>query len=107
MNNSTIKEKILEKYGIENPTYNQLSFYSIVNEDIDNKDDFCYVVNMISRILSKNDDPCKDNFRFCHEITGRDGYMEQKRSGCCGYEDHKITNPKTNNIYLFGFNYGH
>lgn len=73
-------------------------------------DDFVWLCNKLAEMYKKHGNDCMDNVRICMaRYFGKPTlkYEIAKQSGCCGFYDEQITNPKTGNIFWIGCNYGH
>ena len=69
-----------------------------------------FIANRLARAIRKTGiDPCMDNFRFADAADPAEmaRYEEQRRDGCCGSVDERVTYHPTGQTFLFGFNYGH
>lgn len=70
-------------------------------------DDFCWLCNQIAKAVEDVNDNCIDNWRMCYGPVPDRGYEAQRKTGCCGFYDIVITNPKTGTTFCIGCNYGH
>ena len=71
------------------------------------KDDLKWLCNKSASIYKSLKDNCVDNYRVCAGENMSVDYKLQRNSGCCGFCDRKVINPKTGNTFWIGFNYGH
>lgn len=96
-----------------NPNHNVNIFGATIKHwipGIDN-DDLRWLANRSAKIHKKLDKAggCVDNYRICLLVDNRvnEDYRNSQRNGCCGFYDAVWTNPKTQNRFSIGFNYGH
>ncbi len=90
------------------PSYGVITFGHLFLDYNLNVNDFIFISNKYSKIMSKADShyPCMDNFRFANKYKDKE-YETRKALGCCGFFDECYYNPITKSKLYLGFNYGH
>lgn len=94
-------------------SFNQKLYSSLIRNWIPdiNEDDEMFLCNASSNTYrSVKSAGCVDNYRVSRISETGDAsqkYEEAKDNGCCGFIDKKVTNRKTGNEFIIGFNFGH
>lgn len=83
----------------------------LVKPLVDNKHDLHFVCNRLASLYQEVEGAgCVDNLRVSKSNADGDWdakFQEAIDHGCCGSTDREVCNPRTNNNFWIGFNYGH
>ena len=90
-------------------TYNTRLYGHLVRPHVNNTHDYYWVCNQMAKMYKHYEGHIADNARISKDFNESwdEGYQKAKDSGCCGYDDRLVWNPKTGNSFWIGFNYGH
>lgn len=90
--------------------FNRRIYGTIAERVTDNSHDRAWLCNQLAKLYKEIDDGCVDNLRADKALADggkTDNYIRAMYAGCCGTADKLVVNPKTNNSFWIGFNYGH